>query len=100
MTEGRGKIHFDLALKSKEIRDTVAAVEFIRNGLRMLDQLSPTGIEAVRDRAVFMWKDRKGPLGDLGRALIVYLEERLREERVMERRTLHGITGVDEDEMA
>jgi hypothetical protein len=93
------QLNIKSALSERDTRVAVLIVESIRNSLDLLDEQSPTVLEAMLDigrehqRAGAFPKHRR----ELREAFIKYVEEQaLKEARARERRLFQGITGLEE----
>ena len=93
------QLNIKSALSERDTRVAVLIVESIRNALDLLDEQSPTVLEAMLElgkesqRAGTFPKHRR----ELREAFIKYVEEQaLKEARARERRLFQGITGLEE----
>jgi hypothetical protein len=93
------KLHIDHALSERDTRVACLIVEGIRNLLDLLDQQSPSVLEALIDHAKDLQRPGKAPTHRYGlrEELRKYTEDALKEARARERRLLRSITGLAED---
>jgi hypothetical protein len=83
------------ALSDRDTRVAVLISEAIRNALDLLDEQSPTVIEAMIAVAKEVEPQRPKHRAGVRQAIIEYAEEYcLKEARARERRLFQGITGV------
>ncbi len=91
------QLHLAIALKEPEIRRACCAVEAIFRAGTILDELSPTVLEQVRDYCTDWNKGRKGTFSEFKHAWIDMVTDHLNNQRLQERRLYHGITGASTD---
>jgi hypothetical protein len=89
------RLHLPSALKSSEIRHACLAVERVVSTIDLLDTLSPTALECVRDYCEAYNKGCKGKFSAFKKAYIELVIDRLNDLCLRERRLYHGITGHD-----
>ena len=88
------KLYLPSALKSSEIRHACLAVERVVSTVDLLDTLSPTALECVRDYCDDYNKGcTKGKFSAFKKAFIDLIIDHLNDQRLTERRLYHGITG-------
>jgi|SRR5215469_7715051 len=90
------RLHLQPALRSAEIRRACLAVERIVSAGDLLDSLSPTALEQVRDYCIDYNKGRTGSFSEFKRAWIDLVIDHLNNSRLTERRLFQGITGKDD----
>ena len=93
------RLHLGTALKEAEIRRTCCAVEAILRAGTILDELSPTCLEQVRDYCSDYNKGRKGSFSEFKHAYIDMVVEHLNDARLRERRLFSAITGQEKDDL-
>jgi hypothetical protein len=91
------QLHLAIALKEAEIRRTCCAVEAILRAGTILDELSPTCLEQVRDYCTDYIKGRRDSFSEFKHAYINMVIEHLDDARLRERRLFSGITGSSTD---
>jgi hypothetical protein len=93
------KLHIDHDLSERDTRVACLIVEGMRNLLDLLDQQSPSVLEALIDHAKDLQRPGKAPAHrySLREELRKYTEDALKEARARERRLLRSITGLAED---
>jgi hypothetical protein len=92
MADDYRKIRIEDALRERDVRIAGMIVESIRHGLDLLDEQSPSMLEAICDYLKDLQKTEKFRR-DIRKALCDYAEEALEESRERERRLYEGITG-------
>ena len=92
------RLHLAIALKNHEIRRACTAVEHILRASDILDNLSPTVLEQIRDYCGDYIKGRTGAFSAFKRAYIELVVDHLSDMRFRERRLFQGITGEDGQE--
>ena len=90
------RLYLAHALKEAEIRRACSAVEAILHAGSVLDELSPTALEQVRDYCTDYNKGRHGPFSDFKRKYIELVIDHLNDARLQERRLYHGVTGQED----
>jgi hypothetical protein len=91
------RLHLAIALKNHEIRRACTAIEHILRASDILDDLSPTALEQIRDYCDDYVKGRSGAFSDFKRAYIELVVDHLSDMRLRERRLVQGITGEDQE---
>jgi hypothetical protein len=91
------RLYLGHALKEAEIRRACSAIEAILHAGSVLDELSPTALEQVRDYCTDYNKGRHGPFSDFKRKYIELVIDHLNDARLTERRLFHGVTGHDDE---
>jgi hypothetical protein len=81
------------ALREPEIRRACHLVDRIITAGDMLDHMSPTTLEVVRDYCAERTRDTTGTSGEFRRAWIELVVDHLNDARTLERRLYSGITG-------
>ena len=87
------------SLKEAEIRRTCCAVDAILRAGTILDELSPTSLEQVRDYCSEYNKGGKGTFSEFKHAYINMVVEHLNDARMTEHRLFQGLTGKDKDDL-
>lgn len=88
------------ALSERDTRVAVLISENIRNAFDLLDEQSPTVIEAMLEYAKEAERGRPKHRAALRQAMMKYAEEySLKEAKARERRLFQGITGVEEPDL-
>jgi hypothetical protein len=93
------RLYLGTALKEAEIRRTCCAVEAILRAGTILDELSPTCLEQVRDYCSDYNRGRKGSFSEFKHAYIDMVVEHLNDARLRERRLFSAITGQEKDDL-
>ena len=93
------RLYLGTALKEAEIRRTCCAVEAILRAGTILDELSPTCLEQVRDYCTDYIKGRKDTFSEFKHAYINMVVEHLNDARMTENRLFQGLTGKDKDDL-
>ncbi len=88
------RLHLSVALNEPEIRRACYAVEHLLQASDILDQLSPTGLEQVRDSCTEYTRGETGPYSEFKRAWIEMVVDHLNEARLREHSLYTGITGL------
>src|SRR5262245_60003053 len=65
------------AVDSEEARDACAVVTCVHEAMMTLDKLSVPALEAVRDNFARVAEERGGPRGELKRAWMKYVQQKL-----------------------
>jgi hypothetical protein len=81
------------ALRDPEIRHACLLVDRIITAGDMLDHMSPTALEVVRDYCTEQARGMTGTSGEFRRAWIELVVDHLNDARTLERRLCNGITG-------
>ena len=82
------------ALRDPEIRRACHLVNRIITAGDMLDHMSPTTLEVVRDYCAEQTKATTGSLSEFRQAWVELVVDHLNDARTLERRLCDGITGV------
>ena len=93
------RLYLAASLKEAEIRRTCCAVDAILRAGTILDELSPTSLEQVRDYCSEYNKGRKGTFSEFKHAYINMVVEHLNDARITENRLFQGLTGKDKDDL-
>jgi hypothetical protein len=93
MDQSTMRLYLPSALQSVDIRHACLAVERVVSTVDLLDTLSPTALECVRDFCTEYNKGRTGKFSEFKRAWLALVVDHLNDVRLRECRLYCAITG-------
>jgi hypothetical protein len=88
------RTYLKVALQEPEIRRACRAVDRIITAGDLLDHMSPTALEVVKDYCTEQTRNEKGTYSEFRQAWIKLVVDHLNDAKTLERRLYHGLTGV------